>query len=249
MEPCRDLCQVVAELIEGWLDANVRCGACALSPDQFQSHWNALWPEEQAHVARAVEKRKREFAAARVLARNNLESLGLDAMPLVPREDRSPVWPPQIVGSISHSLGYCVVLNAWRRDWKSLGVDIEERRPFAAGMAKMVLTPEELVAVGDLESCAAQEQCLLRFCIKEAFYKFQSPLTGLFLDFQDVTLTPVDAQRWSIAKSSGAQSRADLAFERLGFARWPVFAAWLDHSRVLAVAAQRADGDSAAAQG
>lgn len=242
-----ELCEKVLERVEAWLGPSVQCEACTLSAGQFKAHWDLLWPEEQAHVANAVEKRKREFSAARVLARENLQALGFEPRALVPREDRSPVWPLEIVGSISHSLEHCVVLCARRNDWKSLGVDIEERRLFSPGMAKMVLTPEELAVVGELESIGAQEQCVLRFCIKEAFYKFQSPLTGIFLDFQDVTLTPVDAQRWSIAPSAAAHERAELAFETLGTARWQLFAHWLDHSRVFAVAAQRADAESAAA--
>src|SRR5437763_335927 len=68
-----------------------------------------LYPEERACIARAVPKRRAEFATGRVCARQALERLGVAVGPLLPHPDRSPAWPPGIVGSISHTDGYCAV--------------------------------------------------------------------------------------------------------------------------------------------
>ncbi|GDY78421.1 hypothetical protein SAV31267_079060 [Streptomyces avermitilis] len=44
----------------------------------------ALYPEEQAVIARAVEKRRREFTAVRVCARRAMEKLGVPPQPVLP---------------------------------------------------------------------------------------------------------------------------------------------------------------------
>ncbi|MGW0200337.1 4'-phosphopantetheinyl transferase, partial [Nonomuraea sp. NPDC003201] len=45
-----------------------------------------LFPEEEAFIARAVDKRRREFTTARHCARRALDRLGLPAAPILPGE-------------------------------------------------------------------------------------------------------------------------------------------------------------------
>ncbi|MQS37792.1 4'-phosphopantetheinyl transferase, partial [Streptomyces katsurahamanus] len=52
-----------------------------------------LFPEEEAALARAVERRRREFTTVRGCARRALAGLGLSAAPLVPGVRGAPVWP------------------------------------------------------------------------------------------------------------------------------------------------------------
>ena len=55
-----------------------------------------LFPEEEAVVARAVDKRRREFTTARACARTALAGLGLPAAPIGRGERGAPGWPPEI---------------------------------------------------------------------------------------------------------------------------------------------------------
>jgi hypothetical protein len=57
--------------------------------------------EERSIVAAAVDSRRREFAAGRILARRLLQSLGFDG-PLKRNSDGTPVWPAGIFRSITH---------------------------------------------------------------------------------------------------------------------------------------------------
>jgi len=59
-----------------------------------------LFPEEEAVVARAVDKGRREFAAARACARAGLARLGVPPAPILPGVRGAPQWPAGIVGSI-----------------------------------------------------------------------------------------------------------------------------------------------------
>src|SRR5258707_9342490 len=62
---------------------------------------------EAGYLGRAQPKRAREFAAGRQCARQALERFGLTGWDLAVRPDRSPAWPEEFVGSISHTTGFC----------------------------------------------------------------------------------------------------------------------------------------------
>src|SRR4051794_36063543 len=73
-----------------------------------------LFPEEQAAIARAVEKRRLEFALGRTCARRALRELGVNPGALVPLADRSVPWPSEAWGSITHADGFCAAVAASR---------------------------------------------------------------------------------------------------------------------------------------
>ena len=87
---------------------------------------DALMPQERNFVKAAVEKRQREFATARVLARRLLADYGIRQYPLLNDDDRVPVWPEGFVGSISHCDDCCVVaLLGKSGNTISIGIDVE----------------------------------------------------------------------------------------------------------------------------
>ena len=74
--------------------------------------WTApLLPEEEPLVARAVDKRRREFAAGRACARRALEQLGLPASPILAGPRREPLWPPGVVGALTHCRGIAAIIS------------------------------------------------------------------------------------------------------------------------------------------
>jgi 4'-phosphopantetheinyl transferase EntD len=81
-----------------------------------------LPPEEQQFLARSVAKRQAEFGTARLCARRALAQFGIAPGPLLPRADRSPSWPPDLIGSISHMVDCCAVAVARTGTISGLGV-------------------------------------------------------------------------------------------------------------------------------
>jgi 4'-phosphopantetheinyl transferase EntD len=148
---------------------------------------DALFAQERAFIAKAVDKRRAEFGSARLCAREALAQLGAAPVPLVPGADRAPVWPAGVAGSITHTQGYCGVVVASTEHHASLGLDAEQDRPLAPELIAMICTPAE-------RAQSVARDAILYFAAKEAFYKCQYPLTRQFLDFQDVELA-LDAQR------------------------------------------------------
>jgi len=172
----------------------------SLLPPGVACRWAALteeppppWPEEAPAVARAVEGRRREFAAGRHLARQALAALGVPPCALPARADRAPAWPAGIVGSISHDPALCLVVVGRSPPWVGLGIDIEGVARFDAGHERMICTPAERQRLpgGGL---ARQVALAFVFTAKEAAFKAQHPHTGAWLNFTDVDVDwPADA--------------------------------------------------------
>lgn len=150
-----------------------------------------LFPAEQACLdERAVAGRRRDFTAGRVCARRALAGLGVPPGPVPSAPDRSPIWPPGVVGSITHTRDYCAAAVARTADLRSVGMDAERRRELTAGVRRKVCLPEEEAELARLPAGIPWPTVL--FSVKETVYKVWWPVVGTWLDFHDarVTLDP-----------------------------------------------------------
>lgn len=145
-----------------------------------------LLPEERALVRQAVPKRIREFAGGRYCARQALQLLGISPRPILVGDCREPIWPPGIVGSITHCEGCCAAVVARSRDIASLGLDVEPSRPLPEGVLETIASPWELERLARLPQDTPWDRLL--FSAKESFYKAWYPLHRTWLDFLDATL-------------------------------------------------------------
>lgn len=149
----------------------------------------ALYPEEEAAVARAVESRRREFTTVRACARTALRSLGVPGAPIVPGPRREPQWPAGVVGSLTHCAGYRGAAVARGTDLAALGIDAEPHAGLPAGVLQAVAGPDEQAALHRLaERSPGYCWDRLLFCAKEAVYKAWYPLTGRWLGFADAAI-------------------------------------------------------------
>ncbi len=103
-----------------------------------------LFSQESRCIAGASEKRRREFTAGRVCARRALDKLGIRDFPLLPRIDRYPAWPPDVVGGISHCDDCCVAAVARAGAICGLGVDVERAEPLDFALTQIICTETEL---------------------------------------------------------------------------------------------------------
>jgi enterobactin synthetase component D / holo-[acyl-carrier protein] synthase len=172
-------------VIEKILPAAVACSeAFDDSPDAV------LFPEEEAVISRAVEKRRREFRTVRLCARRALRELGLPPVAVLPGEHREPVWPPGVVGSMTHCTGYRAAAVAHSRDLVTVGIDAEPHEPLPMGVIEGIALDEEL---GRLVKLVAAKGAVcwdrVLFCAKETVYKAWFPLTHRWLGFQEANVT------------------------------------------------------------
>jgi 4'-phosphopantetheinyl transferase EntD len=149
-----------------------------------------LFPEEAALVARAVPRRRAEFAAVRHLARRELAGLGHPPAPILRGHRGAPVWPDGVVGSMTHCDGYRAAAVAPASVVAGLGIDAEVHAPLPDEVSRLVMSDGERAHLAGLGPGAHWDRLL--FCAKESVYKVWSPRTGEWLDFRDaeVTLDP-----------------------------------------------------------
>lgn len=172
-------------LFSGMLDRRV-----AIAQTQLAENIGALLPGEEASVAHAVPRRRREFAAGRACAHTAMAALGLPSSPLPRGQDRVPIWPQAVVGSITHSDRYAAAAVALRdQGFKSLGIDVEPAEPLQPELWELVFLPRErawLKAHGDDASGLLARVC---YSAKECAFKCQYTLTRSMLGFHDLHVT------------------------------------------------------------
>jgi 4'-phosphopantetheinyl transferase EntD len=145
-----------------------------------------LTPTELNFIAHCADKRIQDFAAGRSCAHCALRELGIADFSLLSGTQREPLWPPSVVGSITHTTGYAVV--ARQSDLRSLGIDCEVIDAVNEDLWSRICTPTEIERLERLPAQERQRHAALIFAAKEAFYKSQFPLTRAWVGFEDVAI-------------------------------------------------------------
>lgn len=147
-----------------------------------------LLPQEEPWIRQAVEKRRREFAAGRGCARKALEAFGISGYPLLVGPNRAPIWPDDIVGSITHCEGFVGVAVARRDQIQGLGLDAERADPLDPELVELICLPVEQDWMRTGAPRDATAWAKLFFSAKEAVYKCLSRVCERPLDFHDVEI-------------------------------------------------------------
>jgi 4'-phosphopantetheinyl transferase EntD len=170
--------------------------ACVAWAERFDDvHPGDLFPAEEAVIARAVEKRRREFTTGRWCARRALSDLGFAPVPILPGERGAPGWPDGVVGAITHCAGYRAAVVARTDTVVTVGVDAEPNEPLPTGVLETVALAAERRRLAEL-AAAQPAVCWdrLLFSAKESVYKAWFPLARRWLDFAeaDIDVWPND---------------------------------------------------------
>jgi enterobactin synthetase component D len=151
-------------------------------------------------IRASVPKRRIEFLAGRICAREALRAAGETA-----RHDiaigflRAPVWPRGFVGSITRTANLAAVAVALSTDAHAVGIDLEPimsadvQESVGAGVGQ----PGELRLV-TAAGLAPRVALTVLFSAKEALYKCLVPLVGQIFDFLDAEVASVGSQSLSL---------------------------------------------------
>jgi 4'-phosphopantetheinyl transferase EntD len=172
-------------------------------------------PEELAAVSAATPARVAEFRTVRVLARRAMARLALEVghgaadHPLLPDARGAPAWPPGLVGSMTHTGEYRAALVAPAGTYAGIGLDAELSRELPAQVRELVCRPEErrMIEVLERRDPTTPWGCVV-FSAKESVYKAWNPLTGLWLDYEDIAVRLDAEQRTFRARLTGSRSPA-----------------------------------------
>ena len=144
-----------------------------------------LFPEEDEYVCKCVMKRRREFTAGRSAARLAMKKLGITPSVIPRGSHNEPLWPKALAGSISHADDICICVLALKKHYSAIGVDIENPARMQASFFSLIFSETEIMQLVDYENEILPFHATAAFSAKEAFFKFQYPLTRQWLNFKD----------------------------------------------------------------
>ncbi len=179
-----------------------------------------IYPEELVFIEKAVKKRRNDFIGGRICAKKALSRLGIENFPVLMADDRSPLWPTGVVGSISHTHGYCGVAVANNKHFRSLGLDIENVDRIKSDCRRLICTDEEQSRINRLPENDQQRFSALTFSAKESFFKCQYFLNRCWAGFHDAEIfadISVDEGAFSIImlKDIGTHFKKDVSYNGL----------------------------------
>lgn len=171
------------------------------------------------HLDRAVLKRQVEYLAGRSCAATAIGAhIGRPSPAPAMGDDRLPVWPESLSGSISHGGGLAAAIVGRAQRYLGLGIDVEAAvaLPRCQRLGPRVANAREHALLSALDT-GAEGRFTTIFSAKEALFKALYPRVRLYFDFLDVELAACDPAngllRIELAKDLSAEMPAGRAFE------------------------------------
>ncbi|MBE0366556.1 4'-phosphopantetheinyl transferase family protein [Pseudoalteromonas aurantia] len=157
---------------------------------QFSLH-GVSFPEK---LKNAVAKRRAEFLAGRICAKHTLEKAGVRNFPLLSGEDRAPIWPSHITGSITHTRHIAMAVTTSNSDVLGIGIDIERLMDAEQEqkLKSQILHPAESAIFSRLNEHTNHPLTLI-FSAKESIFKALYPSVGKFFGFEAAKLVTFTA--------------------------------------------------------
>lgn len=168
----------------------------------------SLWGAERLLAQRWSAERIATFATGRACLRILLQAVCRVPQEILIDRHNAPLLPPDLIGTVSHTEGLVGAVLASRQKVRSVALDIERLGAVHRELWDLLFTPTELAWLQTLAEAEADLLATALFSIKECFYKLQSPLTGVFLDFPEVEI------RWEEARGFVLQVLKDFPERR-----------------------------------
>lgn len=165
----------------------------------------SIYPQEYKLIAHSVQSRQNEFSTARWLARIGLKKFGKKNWPVLTGRLGNPLWPQELIGSISHDGNLCVVVLMYKKKLLNFGIDLiylpKHNDKFIELAPIFMAHSNELtfmkMLITDINHAA------LLFSIKESIVKAISHKINDFIDLRSIILQFINNKlRFKIADYS-----------------------------------------------
>lgn len=143
---------------------------------------------ERTYLENVSQNRKREFIAGRFCAHEAMVLANVPQEHIQIGEKGEPIWPPNIVGSITHSHGYAAAAVARKSDVVSLGLDAEIDEPLSSKVLRRISNTQEQEWAENVGGTLVQHPGKVLFSAKEATYKAWYPITHEWLGFKEALI-------------------------------------------------------------
>ena len=148
-----------------------------------------LWPEEEKYLRNVSQKRRWDFVTGRKCAHLALAALGIEPIQVLSGDAKEPIWPQDIVGSITHSKDYAAAAVARKTEMLSLGLDAETDEPLPERVLARIGNEDEINWVRGGKSNDFRNPGKILFSAKEATFKAWYPMTHEWLGFREAHIT------------------------------------------------------------
>lgn len=182
-------------LFQSQLDFSFYCAHFNIEHFDLQ-YFTELGITFPAKLNNAVVKRQAEYLAGRVCAKNALSTFGINDFQIISGENRAPIWPTNICGSITHTQGIAAAVVSNNPNIAGLGIDIEcfMKEKQEKELQSHILAPNEQSSFSKLSKLSSNPLTII-FSAKESIYKALYPTVRNFFDFDAVTLIEFDNNR------------------------------------------------------
>ncbi|ASD68775.1 hypothetical protein B1L02_18265 [Pseudoalteromonas piscicida] len=170
---------------------------CQFNSDRFNStQFNELGIEFPDSLRSAVKSRQSEFLAGRFCASQAIKSLNNSSGQIPIGENRQPMWPEGLLGSISHIETSAICAAAIESEYKYLGIDIENwiSRQVSYEIKDLIISSEEesILKHSDFSDI---ESITLLFSAKESLFKAIYKYVGKYFGFEAAKLVMLDTKK------------------------------------------------------
>lgn len=159
--------------------------------------------ESPANLNKAVVKRKAEFLAGRVCVKKCMESLNFmshsETLCLKIGKHRAPVWPSDIIGSITHNQNSAIAIAGFKKNNNYIGVDKENfiEQDIAQQIKASLINENENGYLEKLANNLYKYQpfeylLTIAFSCKESLFKALYPSVQRYFDFKDAQVIAID---------------------------------------------------------
>lgn len=172
---------------------------CTFSLDAFDpSDFERLNIHFPSSLHRAIDKRKAEFLAGRFAAQQALITLGFEDDIIAIGENRQPLWPKAVIGSITHHKQTAGCALASIENTLAIGIDLEFyiNQETADKIARSIISPQEQQRFAHLPLDFNQWLTIV-FSAKESLFKTLYPTVQRYFGFLDAELVELNLETHS----------------------------------------------------
>jgi enterobactin synthetase component D len=135
-------------------------------------------------ILNSVQKRRAEFLAGRIAAKNMLKHLKSDSTDVKIGEQRNPVWPKGYIGSISHTSNLALCSAGLVKEYKYIGIDLENWiDAYTIEQIKDTILSSKEESILRKTDIDFEKAFTLVFSAKESLFKALYSKVGHFFDF------------------------------------------------------------------
>ncbi len=164
--------------------------------DQLYPAFDIDYPHQYEQWAT---KRKAQFLAGRLSARESLRAIGITETSIPSGAHREPIWPEGVFGSISHADGFSLstVMRCEMPSILGIGLDVQTiiNNKEAEAIKESILSPRDHELLENKVDGLSDNQLLtLIFSAKESFFKAAYKNVGHYFDFNIVSVKDLDVE-------------------------------------------------------